>query len=140
LITNKPLRPFSATLKPSKVLLQFTIVLHLLAVLAALGNDLPLAIQLIIVGFIVIDAWFTIKRVRTEQRVISYSAAKGWQLSDNSKVTDMQVLPSTVLTTLVIFLHTANNPALLIAYDALSQEDYRRLIVLLKITTKYSAA
>lgn len=117
-------------------MLQFTVVLHLLAVTAALGNDLPLAIQLIIVGLIGIDAWFTLKRLRTEQRVISYSAAKGWQLSDNGKITNVQILPSTVLTTLVIFLHIVNNPALLIPYDALSQEDYRRLIVQLKITTK----
>lgn len=123
-------------LKPSKILQQFNIVLHLLAVTAAFGNNLPLTIQLIISSLIGIDAWFTHKRERTEQRVISYSAAKSWQLSDNGKVKNLQILPSTVLTTWVIFLHTTNNPPLLIACDALNQEDYRRLIVQLKITAK----
>ena len=133
--THKIIVPFLAKLKPSKLLQQINSAIHLAAWLACFANALPLSIQLCIAFLIGLDFWFNFKRLKSGQNLISYSDTKGWQLADNGGFENIQSLSSTVITAFLIFLHIANKPSIHIAHDALSAEDFRRLIVKLKMTT-----
>jgi len=70
---------------------------------------------------------------------IRYSTAKGWELGHIEGVfSSIQVLPSTVLTPYLLILHfkLQNNSkkTILICRDALIDDSYRKLLVLLKIS------
>ncbi len=137
--THKIIVPFLAELKPSKLLQRLNIVLHIAAWFACFANALPLLVRLGIACLIGLDFWFNFKRLKSGQHLISYSETKGWQLADNGDFENIQILSSTVVTTFLIFLHIANKPSILIAHDALSEEDFRRLIVKLKMTANKHA-
>lgn len=137
--THKIILPFLAELKPSKLLQQINSVIHLAAWLACFANALPLLVQMGVAYLIGADFWFYFKRLKSEQHLISHSETKGWQLANSGDFENIQILSSTVITTFLIFLHIANKPSVLIAHDALSAEDFRRLIVKLKMTINTEA-
>ncbi len=127
----------SLMLKPSNGLNKFFIFIHLLALIASIGNALPLTVKLVIFSGVALNLYWTQHRKQPPLSSIHYSHELGWQINRLGDAQHVQILPSTVITTFIIFLHfTENNKqsSLLIASDALSADDYRRLVVELKIS------
>lgn len=122
-------------LKPSQQLKQLLIAMHALALGASIANALPITIKLALLTGIFLHFRFTMKRLESEPHKIKHTEALGWQVFDGSDFKPVQILDSTVITTFAIFLHftdDAHKQSLLILNDALSEDDYRRLIVRLK--------
>lgn len=127
--------PLLLELKPSKRLKQLLVVMHVLALGSTIANALPLAVKLALLTGICLHLWLVFKRLKSGQYTIKQSEAAGWELSDGNDFEPVQILNSTVITVFAIFLHFNNNAgkqAVLIVNDALSEADYRRLIVRLK--------
>lgn len=136
LIANKEISPFLARLKPSKKLQQLVITVHLIALVASFANALPIAIKLIVAALIGLNFWISFPKLIKEQRGLRYSEKRGWEMAEGRDFTAVDILKSTVVTTVFIFLHIRDKPAILIANDALSEDDYRQLIVKLKMTVR----
>ena len=129
--------PLLMKLKPSKRLKQLLVVMHGLALASSIANALPVAVKLALLTGIFLHFLFALKRLKIEQHALKHSNAAGWGISNGNDFEPVQILNSTVITVFAIFLHF-NNPAgkrsVLIVNDALSEADYRRLIVRLKTT------
>lgn len=122
------------TLKPSQRLKQLLVAMHVLALGASITNALPIAVKLILLAGICRHLWLVIKRLKNGQS-IKHTEALGWEVSGDNDFKPVQILDSTVITTFAIFLHftgDAHKRSLLILNDALSEDDYRCLIVRLK--------
>ncbi len=131
--------PLLLELKPSKQLKWLLVVMHVLALGSSIANALPIPIKLALLTGICLHLWFVINRLENQQHKIKQSEALGWEISDGNDFEPIQILNSTVITVFAIFLHfnkNAHKQAVLIANDALSEDDYRRLIVRLKTTGK----
>lgn len=76
----------------------------------------------------------TFHKFINEKRSIKHSEKLGWQISNGGDFEVVEILTSTVITTVFIFLQIQDKPTIIIANDALSEDDYRRFIVKLKIT------
>lgn len=126
-------------LKPSVRLKQLLVVMHALALASSIANALPIAVKLALLTGICVHLRFITKRVKNQRYSIKQSEAFGWELSVGNGFEQIQILDSTVITTFAIFLHfnrDAKKRSVLIMNDALSEDDYRRLIVRLKTSDK----
>ncbi|MEQ1557652.1 MAG: protein YgfX [Methyloglobulus sp.] len=132
--TKKYSLPFVAELKPSKKLRQLCILIHALALAASFANAFPLYLKLLLSMLITLNFTIQYKRLKIENHSIKYTEARGWAMSEGQEFTAVEILKSTVVTTLFIFLHMQNKPPLLIANDSLAEHEYRQLIVKLKMT------
>ncbi|MGZ5051217.1 MAG: protein YgfX [Methylobacter sp.] len=134
-MSNKTEPLLSMELKPSKRLMQLLAVIHALAIGASIANALPAAVQLMLVAGVATHLYWLNQRIKAEQYSIKHSDALGWEIRDNDEFKPVQILGSTVITTFAIFLHISadgRKQSLIIVNDALSADDYRRLIVRLK--------
>jgi hypothetical protein len=125
---------FLIELKPSKIVHRLLIAIHLIALGASFANALPLILKLVTAAFIGLNYKLTVRRLNNGQRKIRHTDKQGWGISDGGDFEAIAVAKSTVVTSFFIFLHMQDKPALLIACDALSEDDYRQLIVKLKMT------
>ncbi len=132
-------------IKPSTRLKKILIFAHGIALLAIMVNTLPLVVKVSLCVLIGIQGWVMTKRVKKFSRTLKYTESLGWQLSEGQDFMLIDILKSTVMTTKVLFLHysyrnhdnsssVTSKKTLLILSDALAEEDYRYLIVKLKIT------
>ncbi|MDP3589992.1 MAG: hypothetical protein Q8R54_05570 [Methylobacter sp.] len=128
--------PLLLELNPSKRLSQLLVVMHVLALGSSIANALPLAAKLALLAAICLHLWFVFRRLKSKQYIIKQSEAAGWEISDvHDFFEPVHILNSTVITVFAIFLHFNNHAgkqSVLIVNDALSEADYRRLIVRLK--------
>ncbi len=131
--------------KPSQRLKLMIILIHVLALAASMANDLDIGFKLALITAISLKAWFTLKRLKNKPYSIKYTENLGWQISKDRDLVSIEILNSTVVTAFAIFLHYKDNSqphflgtrlkqTRLILNDALADEDYRHLIVKLKIT------
>lgn len=132
--TKKHTTPFLAQLKPSKKIQQFLIVIHLLALAASFTNALPTFVKLCIATLIAVNFKMNYRQYHKEQRIIKYTEKSGWEVSVSGDFEPVHILKSSVITTTLIFLQLQNKPTVVIAKDALSDDEYRQLIVKLKMT------
>jgi hypothetical protein len=128
--------PLLLHLYASKRLINVLGFIHVLALAASVLNSLPVLIKCGL--FIVIGSHFYCQRQRlkNQQYTIKHTESLGWELAENGEFAVVQILPSTVSSIFAIFLHLKkdNKPmqTVLIVSDALAEDDYRRLIVMLK--------
>jgi hypothetical protein len=134
LIAKKHGSPFLAELKPSKILQRLFIVIHVLALGASIANALAFSLKLGIAVLIGINFKMNFPSLKIERRNIRYTEKLGWEISEGGDFEAVHILRSTVVTTFFIFLQMQNKPTILIASDSLNEDDYRQLIVKLKIT------
>lgn len=134
MISKKQGALFAVELKPSQKLRRLLIVIHGLALGAGFANALPLAVKLAIGVAIGLNFKFGFPKLINEHRKIKYTEKLGWEVADGSDFEAATILKSTVVTTFFIFLHIQNKPTILITSDALDNDDYRQLIVKLKMT------
>jgi hypothetical protein len=133
------------TLKPSKRLLGLVLFAHTIALGAGMANALPFVIKISIFTLICIHCWLTVRRLNTEHYNIKHTETLGWEVSEGFDFASIEILKSTVYTTVALFLHfkydsqvqswkPGHKKTLLVLKDALTEEDYRFLIVRLKTT------
>lgn len=87
---------------------------------------------------IVLQGFFTLKRLARENWQLDYDEENGWQLLEFSRLREIEVLPSTVVSRYFVFLHYQHEGKKcyrLIFKDALiaNINDFRQLMVSLKI-------
>lgn len=126
--------PFLAELRPSKNLQRLYVVIHCLALAASVANALPLAVKLVVIVFIGLNCKIGFPRLKHEHRKLKYSEKSGWAISKGDDFVAVIIARTTVITTFFIFLHLENKDTVLIANDALTEDDYRQLIVKLKMS------
>jgi hypothetical protein len=118
------------------------VAIHALAIFASVLNALALGYKIILIIFILTSLLVYLwKEAKFKGVSIRYSSLSGWEMAQkNSVYVPIQILPSTVITPYLIVLHlkTEGNksPALLILIcrDALIGDEFRRLMVALKIS------
>jgi hypothetical protein len=120
------------------------VFLYFLALVASIANGLNLFIKISLFIIIVMYFRIVVRSLSDTNYKIMYTDALGWTLSDGGEFVPIDILRSTVITTQMLFLHfifVSNHPqrlfnkqTLLILNDQLTLEDYRSLIVKLKIT------
>jgi len=113
--------------------------MHALALGSSIANTLPMTVKLALLTGICMHLRFVISRLKNEQYKIKHTEALGWEVSNGNDFKSIQILNSTVVTLYAIFLHfnkNAHKQSVLIVNDALSEDNYRRLIVRLKTAGK----
>lgn len=130
--------PLLLDVKYSEHLTRVMGFIHVLALAASVLNSLPVWVKCVLLIAISSHFYWQFKRLKNQPYSIKHTEALGWELSAGGDFETVQVLPSTVTSIFAIFLHlkTANKSRynLVIFSDALAEDDYRRLIVLLKTT------
>ena len=136
--------PLLLTCHPSKLLRRIVVFLYLLALVASIANGLNLFIKMSLFILIVLYFRIGVRRLNDINYRIKYSDALGWALSEGEEFVTIDIIRSTVITTQMLFLHfnyasnhskrLFNKQTLLILNDQLTVEDYRSLIVKLKMT------
>ena len=133
------------TLKPSKRLLWMVLFVHTIALGASMANALPFVIKISLFTLICLHCWLTVRHLNTEHYTIKHTDTLGWEVSEGFDFASVEILKSTVFTTVALFLHfkydsqvqswkPGHKKTLLVVNDALAEEDYRCLIVKLKTT------
>jgi hypothetical protein len=129
--------PLQLALNDSKRLIVLMALIHALALLASVMNSLPSILKCVLLIILVSHYYFQLNKLKTKHHRIEHNET-GWRLALDNSFEEIQILPSTVISIFVIFLHfkTDNKPkqTLVIVSDALADEDYRCLIVRLKTT------
>ncbi len=133
--------PLLVTLQPSKRLTRLLALLFVIAVSACFSTALPVLSQVLLSASASGYFCYVSVQIKKQRYTIKHSQATGWLLSINHHDETVKILPSTVITRVAIFLHVSyvskqqrwqQPKMLLICHDALSENDYRQLIVRLK--------
>lgn len=140
-------------IKPSKRLRTIMVLLHALALGACLSASLLIVFKGVLLVAIGIHFRFINKQLNEQYYALKHSEASGWAFNDGSGFASVRVLPSTVISTAVMFLHieirktnthinhslntlplikSRRKKSIFILTDMLSEDEYRRLIVKLK--------
>lgn len=113
------------------------VVLHGISISACWFNDLPIGCQLMLFLLVMASAVIQHRACQTTGVHLRYTAQEGWAISfDGQRYSVISVKPSTVVgswLTVLYFETDRGATALAIFNDAMSANDYRRLIVNLKI-------
>lgn len=116
------------------------ILLHLLAIIAVFLSPVSWSFQWL-TGLGVVISFIFYRRFATYAFTLKHNPSVGWEWLDITGVTGdfsgIEILPSTVLTTFLIALHfkTQNhrNKAIIICKDTMPTDQYRQLLVALKV-------
>lgn len=135
----KKYAPLLWELKHSKHLIRVMGFIHVLALLTCIMNSLPVFIKSLLLVAIGSHYYWQSKQLTAKQYCIKHSEASGWELSEGNEFVTVTILPSTVISTVAVFLHIKKDSKprrqhLIIACDSLADDDYRSLIVRLKTT------
>lgn len=130
--------PLQLVLQPSARLKKFIVIIHLLALTACMTNALTPIFKMGLAAIVGVHFWFTRQRLKNEHWVITHNDAGGWEAFINGQFEAIQILDSTVITRVVVFLHFKYRNTvrcnIIILSDALAADDYRQFIVRLKTT------
>ncbi|MDD5461252.1 MAG: hypothetical protein PHG00_06415 [Methylococcales bacterium] len=132
------------TIKPARTLKKWVIVIHTLALAAGMANALPVVIKISLFAVICLHLRYALGRLNAQKYTIKYTDALGWEISEGHDFYPITILRSTVITTYVLFLHfkpgfrigypkSGIKKTLLILKDSMAEDDYRYLIVKLKM-------
>ena len=135
----------SLEIQPSLRLRRMLMGLYFLGLLALFISVLSIFIKIVVSVFVLGVAWVTIKRLNSSYYSIRYSDNLGWEFSAGGNYISIDILQSTVITPYLLFLHFKESSkrdyglfstkrACLIFNDAITDVDYRNLVVKLKIT------
>lgn len=119
-----------------------TVSMHLLALVACLGNALPFVLRLLGVAMVAASLMLSLRENRVTSRAIglNYSEAGGWTLCVCGDTHKVEIMASTVYLSWLIVLHyrvmqERDLRTLLIFRDAVGDENYRKLKVALRIVS-----
>jgi hypothetical protein len=128
---------YSWQIHRSKWLFRLLSIGYILALSACFLNSLSLVIKLVFAILITLHSFFTLKKLARELWQLDYDEKNGWQKLEFSRLREIEILPTTVLSRYFIFLHylcEGKKHYRLIFKDALvvNINDFRQLIVTLK--------
>ena len=124
----------------SPVLIKWLVLLHVTAIIAASLAALEPSYKIVIISMALLSLLFYLKReLRFHSLSIVHSMASGWEISlSDNQFYPVKILASTVITPYLIVLHykiqNKQKQTILICKDALIADDYRKLMVELKIS------
>jgi toxin CptA len=125
-------------LKPSKWLKRTLALLHVIALIASIVNSLIISVKLGLCIGVCAHYWRVISSQTKPHYQIRHSDRSGWQVSSKNGIDSVEILKSSIITIFFIILHIksqyTDKLTILVVFDALSDDDYRRLIVQLKTT------
>lgn len=136
---KKSAPPLWLAVKQSKYLLLFILSVHVLTLPSIVFLTIALPFKLGLLLLVASSLYFHLQRYRLGyyEFTLKYTTEFAWQLCAE-EITSIQILNSTVLTRFAIVLHLQienKKRYLLVCCDAVSAEEYRQLIVALKIST-----
>lgn len=128
----------------SKQLNQLVNALYVCSFAACWLNDLSEKYQWLLGGLVVVFFMIRYRRKRSSPYFLRYTASVGWALSlDGTDYREIQILDGTVITHYAILLYFKTkkklSQSILIMRDSVSVNDYRRLIVRLKLSRQVVA-
>lgn len=128
--------PHLFEIKPSRCLVYWLLLIHLLAIVGIALSGLALVLQLIFGVLVALSLTFYLRYTNT-QATFKHSVL-GWeQLTSEDDFCAIEILPTTFISTRFITLHfrakNGQKNTRFICYDSLATDDYRRLLVALKI-------
>jgi hypothetical protein len=129
----------------SAFLIKWLIGMHGLAIFVVGITAIPIIPQVILIILILFSLIFSLKQEKAiKVYTLRYSTAFGWEITNSeNEFQHIEILPTTVLSPYLIFLHykiNKNNYTkqiklyVLITKDKLSNNDFRKLRVELKIS------
>jgi len=123
----------------SSLLIRWLVVLHAIAIVAAFINALDLIYKIIITAMVLISLYIYLKRENDFHGLsIRHSTEFGWEVAySENNFYAIEILASTVVTRYIIVLHfmqNKKNQSILICRDALIYDEFRKLMVALKIS------
>ena len=126
------------TLGRSRSLKRTIDCLHVLSIFACWLSELPLVYRLIL-SLLVVLSWFVQHKVGEAANILlRYTVSESWAVSfDGEHYLSINIKPTTVTGSMLTVLHfniDQHTRALVIFKDAMSSNDYRKLIVNLKIS------
>lgn len=125
----------------SPLLIKLLVIIHSLAGFASLANGLILTYKLIALLTVGYSLFFYLRRYHFQFQTsrLRHNENSDWSIAmtKNGDFQDLEILPSSVVTSWLIVLHfrleNCKQHSLVIFNDALNNQDYRRLMVALKI-------
>ena len=98
-----------------------------------------LAFKMLLVLLLCDSLYFHYRLYQKAYKLLSlkYTTEFAWEIFRNNRLTSIRILNSSVLTSFIIILHIQINKkqrTVLVCRDAVSAEEYRQLLVALKIT------
>ena len=123
----------------SGLLIRWLVVLHAIAIVAAFINALDLIYKIIITIMILVSLFIYLKReINFHGLSIRHSTEFGWEVAySENNFYAIEIVASTVVTRYIIILHfvqNKENQTMLICRDALFYDEFRKLMVALKIS------
>lgn len=124
----------------SPVQISFIFIIHILAVCSCLISTLPMTIKMVLLVGILLYLIYTLYLIANLTGFqLQYTSSRAWEAAFNGVFSPIHILPSTVITPLVIFLHfkkqSGKKQSMLIFNDAISPEAFRKLTVELRINS-----
>lgn len=131
--------PLWFDVQQSTGLLSFIIVVHGIVIFSCLTLPLTVVLRVLLVVVPISSLLFYLHRYRSGFYRVSlkYSKECAWELLEGDHYSSMRILKSSVLTSFIIILHMLidnKRRSVLVCCDAVSRDDYRQLLVALKIT------
>lgn len=124
----------------SRLLIRWLIFTHTLAAFAGLANGLPWVYKIIAVLLVLCSLFIYLRRYHYQFQPyqLKYNEDASWSVAfRNNEFQTVQLLPTSVITAWLIVLHfrlqSGKFQSLVIFNDALNSQNYRSLIVTLKI-------
>lgn len=114
--------------------------MHIVAVIAAILNTLVLSYKIIIIALVVLSLWRNIMREMAAKAFsIRFNTISGWEVAMlDDDFNAVEILPATVITPNLIVLNykmlDKEKHIILIVKDALTDDEFRRLKVQLRIS------
>lgn len=130
--------PVQWRISPSRRLRQLVLCLHLLALFACWSSAIPVAIKILLTLVMIITAYRCYREPAAPVYRLRYSQTFGWELAEDGAAFDLiTLLPSTVVSQYLTVIHfateTQRRQSLVVVKDSLTQEQYRQLIVKLRV-------
>lgn len=126
------------TISTSNCLKWLSTGIHGVSILSCWLNNLPILIQAALSLLCCVSWIYHFRVYKANQAYLRYTQNQNWQISVNNTVyTDMELMPSSVIGRIVSILHLKNaihSKNLIIFKDAMAINEYRRMIVLIKIS------
>jgi hypothetical protein len=130
--------PIHICLGASQHLAHLITVMHALALISCWPNALPLPVQLILSGLVLLSGHHHRQPQASIGCRLRYSPQSAWTFSPpDSDFISIEILPSSVICAwacVIHYRHATGTRQLLVMHDALAADDFRRLKVQLKIT------
>lgn len=138
MIQNLPLSQ-SFAIKPSKQHEKLLNVLHVLAILACAVSGMEVVFKTALIGSILVLKVMANGSRQSGIYQLRFTDFSGWEMAfEHNHYNRVTISESTVVTAFAIFLHcnmqNQTSKTLLIANDSLSKNDFRRLIVRLRLS------